>query len=199
MLPFLTSSSPRCSCDRGIGLVGLGARELGLTLLDHRLVGILLDHEQEIAGLDVGALLEQPLLEEPGDAGAQLHLVDRDDPAVEADARRDLGRLHGDHGHRRRRRPSLRSPRSRSSARSPKASSQRQAPAATPGNRARSENPECGSRHVSNSRGARRGASADRSLRRHRASCRRRAHHLRNMPTSPGTPPGKSRIWARTL
>ena len=24
-------------------------------------------------------------------------------------------------------------------------------------------------------------------------------HHLRNMPTSPGTPPGKSRTWARTL
>ena len=37
--------------DRGVDAVRLGARELGLTLVDHRLVGRLLDHEQEVAGL----------------------------------------------------------------------------------------------------------------------------------------------------
>ena len=104
MLPFLTSSSPRRSCDRGIGAVRLGPRELGLALLDDRLVRILLDHEQEIAGGDIRALLEQPLLEEPGHPGAQLDHVDRDDPAIELIARGNRGGLHSDDGHRGRRR-----------------------------------------------------------------------------------------------
>ena len=77
---------------RGVGAVRLGARELGPALGDDRLVRLLLDHEQEVAGANIGALLEQPLLEKSGDPRAQLDLVDGDHAAIEPDARRDLGR-----------------------------------------------------------------------------------------------------------
>jgi hypothetical protein len=93
--------------DLGIDPVGLGARELGLALLDDGLILVLLDHEQQLAGPDVRTLLERPLLEKPGHAGAQLDLVLGHDPTIEAEGRRDIDKLRRDHGDRGRRRRAL--------------------------------------------------------------------------------------------
>ena len=77
--------------------------DAGLGLIDRRLIEAFLDREQQVAFLDVGAFGEQPLLEEAVDAGAQIDLVDRLDPAGEAILRADIlldGLDHGDGGRR---------------------------------------------------------------------------------------------------
>ena len=81
----------------------LGAGDRGVDVLDLGLVGRLLDHEQQVARLDVLALGEQPLLEEALDPGAQVDLVHGLDPAGEAGRGRDVARLDLDHRDRRRR------------------------------------------------------------------------------------------------
>ena len=60
----------------GVGRFGLGRGEVGLGLLDQRLVLDLLDLIEQVAGLHVLAFAEQDLLEEALDAGAKLDLVD---------------------------------------------------------------------------------------------------------------------------
>ncbi len=75
----------------------LGAGDRGIDVLDLGLVGRLLDHEQEIADLDVLTLGEQPLLQETVDPGAQVHLVHGLDPAGEAGRGRDVARLQSYH------------------------------------------------------------------------------------------------------
>jgi hypothetical protein len=88
----------------GIGFVRLRARDLGQPLVDRRLIGRLLDHEQQVAGLDLLALLEQSLLQEAGHAGPQLDFVDRLDPADELVLVGDVAGFDRGHGDRRRRR-----------------------------------------------------------------------------------------------
>src|SRR5262249_41572349 len=56
---------------------GLGCGEIGLGLVDLRLIGRLLDLVEQVVGPDVLALAEQPFVEEALDAGAQLNHVDR--------------------------------------------------------------------------------------------------------------------------
>jgi hypothetical protein len=83
--------------DCGVGTVRPGTRQLSLALLDDCVVRRLVDREQEVARLDIGAFLELPLLEETGDAGTQLDRIDGDHASVKAETRRDFGRLHADH------------------------------------------------------------------------------------------------------
>ena len=63
---------------RGLGLLErrLGRRELCLGLLELDLVRLLLDHQQELALLDVRAIIEMLLLEEPLHAGPDRHIVE---------------------------------------------------------------------------------------------------------------------------
>ena len=81
MLSFRTSSSARADLRRGVDLVRLGAREVGFARGDLRPVGRLLDDEQQIALIDLLALLEPPLLEEAGHPRPQVDEVDRLDSA----------------------------------------------------------------------------------------------------------------------
>jgi hypothetical protein len=74
-----------------------------LTLVDRRLIRRLLDHEQQVARLDLLALLEQSLFQEAGHAGPQVDFVDRFDPADEFAFRPDVGCRNWRHGDRRRR------------------------------------------------------------------------------------------------
>jgi hypothetical protein len=62
--------------------------------LHSQLEGLGLDLEQQVAGLDLGALLEVPGLQITLDARPDLHLVDGLDPAGEAPLLREI--LQGD-------------------------------------------------------------------------------------------------------
>ena len=55
---------------------GLGLLERRLGIGELGLEGLLVDDEQELALLDVGALLEMDLLEEPADAGPDRDLLE---------------------------------------------------------------------------------------------------------------------------
>ena len=68
---------------RGIGLGRLGLGEIGALLRDRRLVGVLLDAEQEVAGLDHLAFGEEALLDEARHARDDVDLVDGGDAADE--------------------------------------------------------------------------------------------------------------------
>ena len=64
-----------------LGLLGLlqgrfGLGQLRLGLVDADLEWLLVDDQQELAGLDVGTLLESLLLEEPLDPGAKVNRLD---------------------------------------------------------------------------------------------------------------------------
>ena len=87
--------------DRGEVRRRLRARDRGVHVLDLGLIGRLLDDEQEVARLDVLAFGEQPLLEEPLDPGAQVHLVHGLDAAGETGRGRNVARLDLHHGDRR--------------------------------------------------------------------------------------------------
>ena len=90
---------------RGVDLGRLGLGEIGALLLDRRLVGVLLDPEQQVAGLDDLAFGEEPLLDEALDARDDIDLVDRRDAADEIRGLADLAAHHRHHRHRRRRCP----------------------------------------------------------------------------------------------
>ena len=62
---------------RGVDLRRLGLGEIGALLLDRRLVGGLLDAEQEVAGLDLLPFGERALLDEARNARDDVDLVDR--------------------------------------------------------------------------------------------------------------------------
>jgi hypothetical protein len=85
-------SFPFCPTRCSIGQLQRGLRflEAGLRLAHRRVVEALLDDEEEIAFLDVGAFGEQPLLQEAIDAGAQVDLVDRLDAAGESMLNADI-------------------------------------------------------------------------------------------------------------
>jgi hypothetical protein len=83
MFWFFTSSWPRWSCSAGVDLRRLGLGEIGLLLIDRRLVGVLFDAEQKVAGFDLLAFGEIALLDEAGDARDDVDLVDGHDPADE--------------------------------------------------------------------------------------------------------------------
>ena len=85
----------------GVGQLGLGNGEISLGLLDRRLELHLLDLVEQVARLDVLALLEQDLFEEALDAGAQLDLVDGLDPADELEGLADAFGHHRPHADRR--------------------------------------------------------------------------------------------------
>ena len=71
----------------GVDLRGLRLGEIGVLLVDRRLVGVLLDTKQQVAGLDLLAFGEVALLDEAGDARDDVDLVDCHDAADEAIAR----------------------------------------------------------------------------------------------------------------
>src|SRR5580692_10138990 len=60
--------------------------KIGVLLVDRRLVGVLLDTKQQVAGLDLLAFGEVALLDETGDPSDDVDLVDRHDAADEATA-----------------------------------------------------------------------------------------------------------------
>ena len=61
-----------------------------MRLVDRRLIGVLLDDEQEIAGFDLLAFGEGPLLQEALDARHQIDRVDRLDTSDESSGGRTL-------------------------------------------------------------------------------------------------------------
>ena len=63
--------------ERRVALGRLRAGQLGLSLVERRLKGVLLDDEQEVAGFELLALGEGPLLQEALDARHQIDRVDR--------------------------------------------------------------------------------------------------------------------------
>ena len=80
---------------------GLGAGDGGLDLVDGCLVLTLLQHEEQIAGLDLGTLLEELALKVARHPRAEVHAVDRLDPGGEGRGRRHLAFLHQGNGDRR--------------------------------------------------------------------------------------------------
>ena len=92
--------------DLGVGERGLGGVARGRLLVDRRLVGVGLDREQDLAFLDLVAVVELARTEEALHARPQVDLVDRGRTADELrprGQRLELGSLH-QHG---RRRPGL--------------------------------------------------------------------------------------------
>src|SRR5262249_20334560 len=87
---------------------GLGLGQIGLLLLDCRLVGRLLDAKEEVALLDLLSFGESALLDEAGNARDNVHLVDGGDGSDEAAGINDLVAHHGGNRHGRRRRCRLR-------------------------------------------------------------------------------------------
>ena len=77
------------------GEFGLGARigQLAVGLLGDRFERTGIDHVEQIAGLDEGAVAELDAVDEAADAGANLDLLDRLEPAGEFIPIRD-GALH---------------------------------------------------------------------------------------------------------
>ena len=73
--------------DRRVPLGRLRADQLGLSLVDRRLIGVLLDDEQEVAGLDLLPLGESPLLQEALDTRHQIDRVDGLDASNEGSRR----------------------------------------------------------------------------------------------------------------
>ncbi len=69
--------------------------DAGLHLVDLGLVGRLLDHEEQLALLDLAAFLEIPLLEEAFHAGTEVDRVDRLDASGEVEAGGDVLLRHG--------------------------------------------------------------------------------------------------------
>src|SRR3546814_1203493 len=104
----LHQSGPPVDLDLGELQRPLGRRDLPPDLADLRLDRGLLEHDQQIAGLDVGPLLEEALLDEALDPGAELDLIDCLDAAIERDRGRDVLLRHSGNCDRwRRRRPRL--------------------------------------------------------------------------------------------
>ena len=88
--------------ERRVPLGRLRADQLGLSLVHRRLIGVLLDDEQEVAGLDLLPFGEGPLLQEALDARHQIDRIDRLDAADEGPGRRHALQGRGSDGHRRR-------------------------------------------------------------------------------------------------
>ena len=93
--------------ERGVDRRRLCLGEIGALLLDRRLVGGLLEPEQEIAGLDLLPFGEISLLDEARDPRDDVDLVDRRHAPEELAGFRHLAARHGDHRDRRRRRSTL--------------------------------------------------------------------------------------------
>ena len=79
----------------GIDLGGLCLGEIGALLVDRRLVGVLLDAEQQVACLDLLPFGEIALLDEAGHPRDDVDLVDRDDAADEIAGLRHLSAQDG--------------------------------------------------------------------------------------------------------
>ena len=88
----------------GVQELGLDRLELRLRLLQLRLVGVLLEREQQVALLDPLAVLEMDLLEVALDPRHQLHRGDGPRGAGELDMVGDRAHLRRRHRHRRWRR-----------------------------------------------------------------------------------------------
>ena len=76
MLPVLRRFSARSRSPCAKSSAGLGRGERGLRLVERRLVGPLVDGEEQVAGLDDGAVDEMDLVDIARDAGADVDLVD---------------------------------------------------------------------------------------------------------------------------
>ena len=87
--------------DRGVSFGRLGAGQLRLSLVHRSLIRILLDDEQEVAGLDLLPLGEGPLLQEALDTRHQIDRIDRLDAPNEGSRGHDALHGRGGHGHRR--------------------------------------------------------------------------------------------------
>ena len=81
--------------------------KIGVLLVDGRLVGVLFDTEQQVAGFDLLAFGEIALLDEAGHPRDDIDFVDCDDTADEIAGFRDLTADHWGYGNRRWRRSGL--------------------------------------------------------------------------------------------
>ena len=88
----------------GLAERGLGLGQAAAGLLQGRFERPLVDHEQELPGLDLAALLEEDLFEEPVHPGAYRHGFARLGPGHIFPVERNGRRRHGRHHHRRGRR-----------------------------------------------------------------------------------------------
>ncbi len=86
---------------RCVDLRRLRLGEIGALLVDRRLVGRLLDSEQQVAGLDVLPFGEKPLLDEPRHSRDNVDLVDRRHSADEIARLRHLTGIRRGHRDRR--------------------------------------------------------------------------------------------------
>ena len=86
----------------GVGEAGAGIRDGGFLLLHRSLERAALQPIQKVALVNLGAFLEQALVEKGGDAGGQGHSLDRLNAADEFGGFGDRGLLHADDANRRR-------------------------------------------------------------------------------------------------